>query len=81
MSVPLLEGRTIYALLGDWPKVVLIIFMLLLIGKALRPAAVTAPKPAAKRPNKSRAQSKSSKGTKRKSPSPSKKEKLKPKKL
>lgn len=36
MSVPLLEGRTMYAMLGDWPLLLLAIAMLVLVGRALR---------------------------------------------
>ena len=59
MDVPLLEGRTLYAMLGDWPKVLLVVLMLWLAAGALRGGKTpgqrkkpgkSASKPATRRP-------------------------------
>jgi len=40
-DVPLMEGRTIYAMTGDWPPVVLLILLLLTWARALRDSSPT----------------------------------------
>lgn len=38
-AVPLMEGRTLYAVLGDWPPILLLVMLLLTWARALRGAA------------------------------------------
>ena len=47
-AVPLMEGRTLYATLGDWPPVLLLVLLLLTWARALRGAGGGGPSAASK---------------------------------
>ncbi|HAN30453.1 MAG TPA: apolipoprotein N-acyltransferase, partial [Myxococcales bacterium] len=51
-SVPMLEGRTVYAVLGDWPAWILVVALLLIWARAFRNASPPT-KSKTKRPSKS----------------------------
>jgi len=82
MDVPLLEGRTVYAMLGDWPLLGLAIALLLLIARVLRPGSKGRRKPRKRKAGKGGAGKPKVAGKPKKQaesgPGP---DKLKPKKL
>ncbi len=59
-TVPLMEQRTVYAALGDWPVLALLVLLLLLWARALR-AGESAPTPK-KKPRSARASAKNAAG-------------------